>query len=84
MGQLLFLLGSLLAAGIGIAIYLGGMDPADWMIRGVGAFTVTLALGIADIGARRYRDILLGKFGALYALLFMVMVLYSLYLNTTA
>lgn len=82
MGQLL--LSSLVFAGLGIVIYLSGQEAAEWMTRAIAAGVVTVALAMADIGYRRYRDVLLGKLAALYALLFSVMVLYSLYLNAQA
>lgn len=84
MGQLLLILSSLGFTGLGIAIYFSGLDAADWMTRAIAALLVTVALAMSDIGHRRYRDLLLGKLAAMNALLFSVMVLYSLYLNSTA
>ena len=84
MGQLLLLVSSLVLTGLGIAVYLSGLDAIDWITRAVAAGIVTVALALADIGYRRYRDLLLGKLAAMNALLFSAMVLYSLYLNATA
>ncbi|MDX1442342.1 MAG: hypothetical protein R3270_01055 [Gammaproteobacteria bacterium] len=84
MGQLVMMLSSLLLSGLGIAIYLSGLDGDEWVTRAVAAGVVTVALAISDIGHRRYRDLTLGKLAAGNALLFALMVLYSLYLNSTA
>lgn len=84
MGQLFFMLGSLLCSGIGIVVYLSGLDHHDWMTRAIATAIVTVALALADIGQRRYYDLLLARLAAVNALLFLGMLLYSLYLNAQA
>ena len=79
--RMFFLLVSLPICGAGIALYLGDHDGTHWLQRGVAAGLVMLALGMLEFAQRRDRDSVLSGFGVIYALIFLAMAAYSLYLN---
>lgn len=82
MGQMFLLFGSLAVCSIGVTLYISGVDGKHWLYRAIAAVLVVVAIELADSGQRAHGSTLLAKLAAVYAMVFLGMAAYSLYLLT--